>query len=240
MSFFNKTKAPRPAGGGNPYLDGREEWLERYGSYISRAAQWRAFGFVALLALVLSVTGNVMQASQVKTVPYIVEVDQLGKTGVIARADTASATPRRLIQAEIAACIANWRTVTADVELQQKMIDRLSFFMAGSAKGVMREWYEANNPYEIAKSGKLVHVEIKGLPLPVSADSYRVEWVETVRSHAGVVLDSNTYEATATVQINPPTTEAVTLRNPGGVYITSLSAGKVIGVNVKLPEQSQK
>lgn len=240
MSFFNKTKAPRPAGGGNPYLDGREEWLERYGSYISRAAQWRAFGFVALLALVLSVTGNVMQASQVKTVPYIVEVDQLGKTGVIARADTASATPRRLIQAEIAACIANWRTVTADVELQQKMIDRLSFFMAGSAKGVMREWYEANNPYEIAKSGKLVHVEIKGLPLPVSADSYRVEWVETVRSHAGVVLDSNTYEATATVQINPPTTEAVTLRNPGGVYITSLSAGKVIGVNVKLPEQSQQ
>ena len=240
MSFFNKTKAPRPAGGGNPYLDGREEWLERYGSYISRAAQWRAFGFVALLALVLSVTGNVMQASQVKTVPYIVEVDQLGKTGVNASADTASATPRRLIQAEIAACIANWRTVTADVELQQKMIDRLSFFMAGSAKGVMREWYEANNPYEIAKSGKLVHVEIKGLPLPVSADSYRVEWVETVRSHAGVVLDSNTYEATATVQINPPTTEAVTLRNPGGVYITSLSAGKVIGVNVKLPEQSQK
>jgi type IV secretion system protein VirB5 len=39
--------------------------------------------------------------------------------------------------------------------------------MAGSAKGVLREWYEANNPYEIAKN-KLVHVEIKGLPLPVS------------------------------------------------------------------------
>lgn len=238
MVFFNKTKTSQPARSTNPYLDGREEWLERYGSYISRAAQWRAFGFTALLILLLSVTGNVMQASQVKTVPYIVEVDQLGKTGVIARADTASVTPRRLIQAEVAACITNWRTVTADVELQQKMIDRLSFFMAGSAKGVMREWYEANNPYEIAKSGKLVHVEIKGLPLPVSADSYRVEWVETVRSHAGVVLDSNTYEATATVQVNPPTTEAVILRNPGGVYITSLSAGKVIGVNAPtLPEQ---
>ena len=239
MGFFSKHTGKKPAEGKNPYLDGREEWLERYGSYISRAAQWRAFGFTALLILLLSVTGNVMQASQVKTVPYIVEVDQLGKTGVIARADTASVTPRRLIQAEIAACITNWRTVTADVELQQKMIDRLSFFMAGSAKGVMREWYEANNPYEIAKSGKLVHVDIKGLPLPVSADSYRVEWVETVRSHAGVVLDSNTYEATATVQVNPPTTEAVVLRNPGGVYITSLSAGKVIGAITapKLPEQ---
>jgi type IV secretion system protein VirB5 len=100
--------------------------------------------------------------------------------------------------------------------------------MAGSAKGVLREWYEANNPYEIAKN-KLVHVEIKGLPLPVSSDSYRVEWVETVRSHAGVLLDSHVYEATVTVQINPPTTDAVLLRNPGGVYITALSAGKVVG-----------
>ena len=232
MSFFktkSKESAPEKAGSGNPYLNGREEWLERYGSYISRAAQWRMAAFICLLLTAISITGNVIQASQVKTVPYIIEVDKLGKSSVVARADRASAAPRRLIQAEIAACISDWRTVTADVELQQKMIERLSFFMAGSAKGVLRQWYEANNPYEIAKSGKLVHVEVKGLPLPVSSDSYRVEWVETVRSHAGVTLDTYTYEATVMVQVNPPTVDAVLLRNPGGVYITALSAGKVVG-----------
>lgn len=230
MAFFkDKTTEPVPDKGGNPYLNGREEWLERYGSYISRAAQWRMVAFFCLIITGISITGNVMQASQVKTIPYIIEVDQIGKSAVAARADVASATPKRLIQAEIAACISNWRTVTADVELQQKMIERLSYFMAGSAKGVLRQWYEANNPYEIAKSGKLVHVEIKGLPLPVSSDSYRVEWVETIRSHAGVTLDTHTYEATVTVQINPPTVDAVLLRNPGGVYITALSAGKVVG-----------
>ena len=230
MTFFkSKTKPPVQEKGGSPYLNGREEWLERYGSYISRAAQWRMAAFLCLMITVVSITGNVIQANQVKTVPYIIEVDALGKTGVIARADTASATPKRLIQAEIAKCISDWRTVTADVELQQKMIERLSFFMAGSAKGVLRQWYEANNPYEIAKSGKLVHVEIKGLPLPVSTDSYRVEWVETVRSHAGVMLDSHSYEATVSIQLNPPTVDAVLLRNPGGVYITALSAGKVVG-----------
>ena len=235
MAFFkSKTKTPVPEKGGSPYLNGREEWLERYGSYISRAAQWRMAAFICLIITVISISGNVIQASQVKTVPYIIEVDKLGKTGVVARADTASATPKRLIQAEIAKCVSDWRTVTADVELQQKMIERLSFFMAGSAKGVLRQWYEANNPYEIAKSGKLVHVEIKGLPLPVSADSYRVEWVETVRSHAGVMLDSHAYEATVTIQINPPTADAVLLRNPGGVYITALSAGKVVGAQNNL------
>ena len=230
MAFFkSKTKPPVQDKGGSPYLNGREEWLERYGSYISRAAQWRMVAFLCLIITGVSITGNVIQASQTKTIPYIIEVDALGKTGVVARADTASATPKRLIQAEIAKCISDWRTVTADVELQQKMLERLSFFMAGSAKGVLRQWYEANNPYEIAKTGKLVHVEIKGLPLPVSSDSYRVEWVETVRSHAGVMLDSHTYEATVTIQINPPTVDAVLLRNPGGVYITALSAGKLVG-----------
>ena len=231
MSFIkSKAKPPVQEKGGSPYLNGREEWLERYGSYISRAAQWRMVAFLCLLITSVSITGNVIQASQIKTIPYIIEVDALGKAAVVARADTASRTPQRLIQAEIAKCISDWRTVTADVELQQKMIERLSFFMAGSAKGVLRQWYEANNPYEIAKTGKLVHVEIKGLPLPVSSDSYRVEWVETVRSHAGVMLDSYAYEATVTIQINPPTADAVLLRNPGGVYITALSAGKVVGV----------
>jgi type IV secretion system protein VirB5 len=233
MSIFTK-KAPAPAQGAglgrNPYLDGREEWLERYGSYISRAAQWRMAAFLCLVLAGLSLTVNVIQARQVKTVPYIVEVDNLGKIGAVARADAASSTPKRLIQASVASCIVDWRTVTADVELQRKMIERLTFFMAGNAKGVLREWYEANNPFEIAKN-KLVHVEIKGLPLPVSPDSYRVEWVETVRSHAGALLDSHAYEATATVQINPPTVDAVLLRNPGGVYITALSAGKVVGAS---------
>ncbi len=241
MAFF-KDKTEKPASeskGNNPYLDGREEWLERYGSYISRAAQWRMVAFFCLIITGISITGNVIQMRQVKTVPYIIEVDSLGKSSVVARADAASTTPKRLIQAEIAACISDWRTVTADVELQQKMIERLSFFIAGSAKGVLRQWYDTNNPYEIAKTGKLVHVEIKGLPLPVSSDSYRVEWVETVRSHAGVMLDTHTYEATVTVQINPPTVDAVLLRNPGGVYITALSAGKVVGALAPVTPNNQ-
>ena len=143
--FKKKSPAPAPALsqgvglGNNPYINAREEWLERYGSYISRAAQWRMAAFMALLIAGLSITGNVIQARQVKTVPYIVEVDNLGKAAVVARADRASATPKRLIQSSIAACISDWRTVTADVELQRRMIERLSFFTAGSAKGVLRE-----------------------------------------------------------------------------------------------------
>ena len=137
-------------------------------------------------------------------------------------------TPKRIIQAELANFIRDWRTVTADIDLQQKMIDRLSFFAAGSSKGVLRDYYAANNPYELAKKGVLIAVEIKGLPLNVSSDSYRVEWTEITRSHTGVELDRQTYEATLSVQINPPTSDAVIVKNPGGIYVTALSMSKVL------------
>jgi type IV secretion system protein VirB5 len=230
MNLFKPSQRPTESGGGgNPYLNAREEWLERYGSYISRAAHWRAVAFLCLGVTAVSITGNVLQVMQSKIVPYIIEVDKLGKPSVTSRADTISAPSRRLIQAEIASVINDWRTVTADAELQKKMVTRLSYFTADGAKGLLKQWYTENNPYEIAKSGKLVHVELKGLPLPVSAESYRVEWVETIRSHSGIVLDQQAYEATAAIQILTPTSEVVLLHNPGGIYITALSAAKVIG-----------
>jgi len=230
MEFLQKTAPSRDRSvqTANPYLNAKEEWLERYGSYISRAAQWRAVAFVGLSLLALSISGNVMQARQVKIVPYIVEVDKLGKVSNVARADRSVSTPRNLIQSEIADAIVNWRTVTADTELQKQMIKRLSHVITGSAKGVLKQWFEENSPYEIAKSGKLVHVEIKGLPLPVSDTSYRVEWIETIRSHAGALLDQRSYEATAAIQLQPPASDTDIMTNPGGVYISALAASKII------------
>ena len=93
MFFKKKEKAETAPSGDekNPYLNARQEWLERYGSYISRAAQWRLTTIIALVLLAGSITGNVIQACQVKAIPYIVEVDKLGKSAVVARADQASA-----------------------------------------------------------------------------------------------------------------------------------------------------
>ena len=80
----------------------------------------------------------------------------------------------------------------------------------------------------MAKAGRLVYIEVKGIPLPVSKGSYRVEWNEIVRNLQGIELARENYEAIATVEIIPPHTEEVVLANPGGVYITNLSTAKVI------------
>lgn len=210
------------------YIKGREEWLERYGSYIKRARNWQLATFLSLCVAILSITGNVIQATQYKVVPYVIAVDQIGKAIGVQRADEATTVPQRVIQAEIANCIVNWRTVTADLSLQERMTKKLSAFVTGSAKGVLRSWYQENNPYMRCED-ILVDVKIKGLPLPVSKESWRVEWTETTRNHAGVAVETSRYEATVSIFIKPPTTDAAIKQNPAGLNITALSWSKLLG-----------
>ena len=229
MSFFKQKKSSPavliPEGGENPYLNAREEWLERYGSYINRAAQWRMTALLALAAAVLSLSGNVYQMTQNKIDRYFIAVDELGKT-VAEKMKGSGNTPEKVVQATVAQVIVDWRTVTVDKQLQKQMIDNLNLHVAGTTRGMLKEWYEQNSPYEVAKKGRLVNVEIRGIPLPVSKDSYRVEWTEIVRSLQGIELARQQYEAIATISIVPPQTEEVLLHNPGGVYITNLSTAK--------------
>lgn len=219
-----------PAGQGpkSPYLAAREEWLERYGSYIQREAMWRYACFASMALTVLAFIAVISLIAQQKAVPYIVQIDGQGKTTGINRLEAQTALPRVFIQAELAGFIQNWRTVTADFDLQKRMIDKLASFSAGAAKGQLKEWYEQNNPYATAKNGKLVQIDIRGLPLPVSKDSWHVEWQETTRSHTGLLLNTETFTATLSVIIQAPQTEAQIMNNPGGVMITEVSVSKVL------------
>ena len=237
--FFKKKDKTIPQKTDNPYINARQEWLERYGDYVSQAKNWRLFAFLCVVVTVISICGNVVQASQYKIVPYVVEVDRLGRAQAVSRADNAASAPQRLIQAEIATFIGNWRTVTPDRNLQSKMIERLSHFMAGAAKGEIRSWFATNNPYERANKGQIVQIEIKGLPLAVSSESWRVEWKEIIRNHTGALLDQTSYEATVTIKIEPPTDETKIIANPGGIYITAISASKVFAPSESIPQLNQ-
>lgn len=225
--FKKKSRADKRTG--NPYVDGHAEWQEMFGGYVHQAFVWRIIAVACLVITGLSVYGNLVQARQFKVVPYIVQMDRLGRVNAVGRADAAIPAPRPLIQAELAQVVTNWRTVTADMDLQRRMVDRLASFTTGSAQGYLTEWYAANNPYKTAKDGKLIQVDIKGLPLPVSADSWRVEWTETIRNHVGNYLQAATYEATMKIKIVPPDTDSKIMANPGGIWVTEISYSKVLG-----------
>jgi len=227
----------------NPFFQAQQLYYDSVGAYVKIAAQWRLAALICLAITVASLGLNIVQTSQNKVVPYVVAVDKLGTALAVKRADMASPTPVSVIQAELANVIISWRTVTADLDLQAKMVDRLSGFARGAAKGVLTEWFEKNNPVARARNGRLVSVNVKGVPLPVSPNSWRIEWQETTRNHVGITVDVTQYEATMTVVIQPPRSDAEILRNPGGVYITELSFGTVLSntgaANVSQSEVNQ-
>ncbi len=228
--MFGKSKtAQRPAE--NPYENARGQFLEYVATYAAAAFHWRLAAIICLIVLALSLALNIIQASKARVVPYVVAVDKIGQAVAVKRADEASVTPRTVIQAELANLVTNWRTVTADLDLQNQMVTKLSSVTRGAAKGVLTEWFVANNPVQRAKGGRLVSVQIKSIPLPLSQDAWRVEWRETVRNHSGVSQEITDYEATMVVVIQPPKTDAEILKNPGGVYITELSFGTVLAKN---------
>lgn len=225
--FFQRKKAESIESGVNPYLDARREWLERYGNYIRSAAHWRLVAVLALVVAGLSLAGNGWQMNQAKITPYIVEVDKLGQAAAVRPLEAGGEVPRRLIQSELVNIVTNWRTVTADLELQKKLVGKLAAYMGGAARGTLREWFEVNNPYKRAQE-VLVSVDVTGMPLPVSSDSWRVSWRETTRNHAGNTLEVVRYEATLSVVLVPPKDETQILANPGGILVTSLSFGKLL------------
>ena len=67
----------------NPYLAARQEWNERYGSYVKAAAAWRIVGITGMFMAVIGFSYALYQSTQVKLVPYIVEVDKLGTAATI-------------------------------------------------------------------------------------------------------------------------------------------------------------
>ena len=212
----------------NPYLNARQEWLERYGSYIAARDRWRLVSVCCLLIAALAVAGNVIQSLQFKVVPYLVEVDKLGDVRSARRADVMGPVPDRVVQAALARYVVSWRTVTPDRGLQRRMISEVSAFSTAAATGMLREWYAANNPYERARE-KMVEVEIKSLPLPVGDSSWRIEWLEITRNHSGVAMEKTKYEATMIVGTIPPNSDQQIMSNPTGTHVTSLSFGKLLG-----------
>ncbi len=204
-----------------PYLAARQEWTERYGSYIAQAYAWRLTALIALIIATLATGGLVLIASQAQVVPYVVKVDKLGMAIAVDRADRAERPDEAVIVAQLARWVAAVRSVYADAAAQRALIKEgyAMINRRGDAFGALNDHMRAHDPFERAKT-ETVAVEVE-LVLPISGDSWRLEWREDVRGRDGARLSSSQYQATATISFNPPRDEATLRMNPSGLYINT-------------------
>jgi len=207
----------------SPYVAARREWDERYGSHVKRERNWRLFAY--LLLLVAGCEGFALWTllGQQKVVSYVVEVDRLGQAMSVRAADAASMTDPRVVKSLLARFVTDVRQVVTDGIAQKQAIDRVFSMVAPTtrARGFVAEFYRANLPYTRAER-EIVSVEIIAV-LPISGETYQIEWEETTRNVAGEVQSRARWKAAATVATNPPRDEQSIRTNPIGLYVVDLN-----------------
>jgi type IV secretion system protein TrbF len=207
----------------NPYLEARREWNERYGDYIKQAHHWRTIAIICSATTLVCVLAVGYIGAQNKVVPYVVEVDRLGETTAVARADRPPTVDPRVIKAYLARFAVDWRAVTVDRVAQKIALDRVySMLPAGSiALRKLNEFFKAHNPFGRAAK-ESVAVAVTNI-LPVTDTTWQVEWQETTRDTRGQIGATVRMRASVIVSIMPPTQEQQILINPLGVYLTDLN-----------------
>jgi type IV secretory pathway TrbF-like protein len=209
------------------YLAARREWNERYGDYISHANNWRLIAIAALGVAGVAVAGNVWQSGQSRVQPFVVEVDKLGDALAVQRADVASPVPVGVVRAQLARFIQDVRSVSIDVQAERAFIQEAYAMVDknASAYNFLNEYFATNDPFKRAATDTVAaHVE-SVLPLPGS-NTWRVEWREDTTSRDGRPEFTKHWEATITVSINPPTTDAAVLINPTGLFVEATPWGE--------------
>lgn len=212
----------------NPYLAARREWDERYGDLIARARNWRNVAMILACALVLAVGGLVLLSNQSRVVPYVVEIDSLGRQVGGGFAAQASVADDRMKRASLYRWVADLRSITGDGILQRQMIDRV---YAGIAKGSpaqvqISEYYKADPPQKRAQT-QIVTVDVAAV-YPSTQNTYEVEWVETTRNLQGTVQNAQRWRGSVSLVISPPSDELLTRVNPLGIYVQEISWSKVL------------
>ncbi len=203
----------------NPYLAARQEWNERYGSYVKAAAAWRIVGITGMALAVIATSYSLYQSTQVKLVPYIIEVDKLGSAVTAGFPQQIEYADPRVVRATLAGFVSNFRSVSPDTAVQKQYIDRTYAMLrtADPATEKVNAWFRANSPFNKARTAT-VSIEVSNV-VALSNQSYQIDWAEIERDRRGKELSTRRFRGVATVVLTPPQDEQTIRLNPIGLYL---------------------
>ncbi|KQX52472.1 MULTISPECIES: conjugal transfer protein TrbF [unclassified Ensifer] len=206
-------------GSENPYLAARQEWSERYGSYVKAAAAWRIVGILGLAMAVIGFSYAMYLSTQVRLVPYIVEVDKLGTPITAGFPEQIEYADARVVRATLANFVASFRSISPDAVVQKQYIDRTYALLRTSDPSTQKinSWFRGNSPFEKAKSST-VAIEVNNV-VALSNQTYQIDWTEYERDRKGKESGTRRFRGIATVTLTTPQDEAIIRINPIGLYV---------------------
>lgn len=215
----------------DPYIKARQEYDEITHNINASKHNWQRMAFVLGVALTISITSNIFTIKKAHIVPYIVEVDNLGRAIATSEAKEMPVNDERIMKAFVYQYIEQARSVVSDPESLRKNLTQV---YQESIKSVQSNFldgfYKDNNPFDYAQNKGTRHIELLVF-LKEAENTYSVEWREIERNYDNQLLAESHYKALVTV-IQIPHTDEDQYRenplNPFGLYVTSLSWEKLM------------
>lgn len=213
-------RTPEPV---TPYQRAAQVWDDRIGSARIQAKNWR-LAFFGSLALSGGLAGGlVWQSARGTIIPWVVQVDKLGRAQAVAPADAGYQPTDPQIAFHLARFVENVRAIPADpIVLKQDWLQAYDFTTDRGAVA-LNDYARANDPF--ANVGKVqVAVDVSSV-IRASKDSFRVAWTER-RYQDGSLAETSRWSAILTVVIQTPRTADGLRRNPLGVFVDALNWSK--------------
>ncbi len=211
----------------NPFIAARNEFMNAFGDLAKRKRNWQviAFSLVGLLTLVTIAYVRLVQS--VRVVPYLVQVDRLGRVVALGPADELRRPDQRLIASQLAQFVRAIRTVLPAVAApaQAEVLARGYAFVAPEAAALLNDYFAspANDP-RVLGLRLTRQVDVTGVLRVPNSDVWRLQWTETERStQPDGATRTTAWEGYVTVRLVPPRTAETVQDNPLGVYVASVN-----------------
>jgi type IV secretory pathway TrbF-like protein len=212
------------------FLAARHEFENIFMNLARAKRNWQLVAFVLLALLGTVIVSYVQLASTSRIMPYVVEVDQLGRAVAFGPAEPLRVTDRRVTVAELVTFLKNVRTVVPSADAQRDLIRRAYAFVDQRGAAFLNEYFAnpANDP-RILGTRMTRLVELTSiLPVPGALDAttstWKVQWTEReLPTAAGTTARTTAWEGYLTTRTIPPQHADVIEENPLGLYITTIT-----------------
>lgn len=233
MSFLKKDKPTEKLEAVDsddaPWLAAQRQHENTFLRLAAQVANWRRFAFIMAGISIMAVAGVIWIGSQSKFIPYLVEVDKLGRTLAV-RALSENDILRNAngqIYREIFEMVENLRTVTTDRNANNDRLTKGFSRLTGSALAYVKQELKKAPPNTVGQS-KTVQVQVK-TALRLSDKSYQVEWQEHSYNLAGELLAVDNWKATLSYELVLSGDDPEVIRkNPIGFTTYEMNWMKVI------------
>jgi type IV secretion system protein VirB5 len=212
------------------YALARKEWDDRF------ASQRKAVSFLAVITLVslgiglIGTSFAVWTTARTQFVPYIVNVDDLGRIERGQDPQPVTSWPDEVIKRELELITKRMRQVSPDLGIVAENIDALyKFLPANSAASTKLNTYygdKRNDPRQRAKE-ETVSIDVLSVN-KVTDRTWRIEWEETAYSRtSGRLRDKRRFVATLQTVFRKPGDRVVIKHNPLGLFVEDIDIQEV-------------